>query len=273
MLDFSQFLIKKILYRTISVEKCSGLMIFNYSFPIKLNVPNISFGLKPVGVSTKVQPIRDGFATNPIYDNFGTKEQIEAVAKANPRINNILNENKIALKINVEELEKLKQGHMKDTRVVTAQIYSSLPAELKQEVNLADLQNAAMLHDYGKVLIPKEILNKKDKLSLAEREIMEQHSELGYELLKGKGLSENCLNLIRNHHQNCSGNGYPAVEKNYKHSIEAQILTVADKYSALREKRSYKNPLGKYEALEIIAKDVNKGLISQDVYTALIKAV
>ena len=93
------------------------------------------------------------------------------------------------------------------------------------------------------------------------------------ELLKNKGLSENCLNLIKHHHQNCVGNGYPTVENNYTHSLEAQILTVADKYSALREKRSYKNPLGKYEALEIIAKDVNNGLISQDVYTALIKAV
>lgn len=248
-------------------------MIFNYSFPIKLNVPNISFGTKPTVIKPKAQPFKDGFATNPIYDNFGTKEQIEAVAKANPRINSILKENKIALKVNVEELEKLKHGHMKDTRVVTAQIYSSLPAELKQEINLADLQNAAMLHDYGKVLIPSEILNKKDKLNASEREIMEQHSELGYELLKDKGLTQNCLNLIRNHHQNCAGNGYPAVEKNYTHSLEAQILTVADKYSALREKRSYKNPLGKYEALEIIAKDVNNGLISQDVYTALIKAV
>lgn len=248
-------------------------MIFNYSFPIKLNVPNISFGTNPIVSKPKSSPIKDGFVTNPIYDNFGTKEQIEIVAKSNPRINQILSENNVALKVNVEELDKLKQGHMKDTRVVTAKIYSSLPSELKQEINLSDLQNAAMLHDYGKVLIPSEILNKKDKLSPAEREVMEQHSELGYELLKDKGLSENCLNLIKNHHQNCSGSGYPAVEKDYKHSIEAQILTVADKYSALREKRSYKNPLGKYEALEIIAKDVNKGLISQDVYTALIKAV
>ena len=45
------------------------------------------------------------------------------------------------------------------------------------------------------------------------------------------------------------------------------------KYTALREKRSYKNPFSKYEALEILAKEVNDGNISQEVYNALVKAV
>jgi len=102
---------------------------------------------------------------------------------------------------------------------------------------------------------------------------MELHSELGYELLKDKGLSQKTLNLIKYHHQNLNKNGYPAVNKDFEFGIDAQILNTADKYSALREKRSYKNPLGKYEAFEIIAKDVNNGQISQEVYTALIRSV
>ena len=130
-----------------------------------------------------------------------------------------------------------------------------------------------MLHDFGKVLIPKSILNKAGKLDTNEREIMELHSELGYELLKNKGLNEKTLNLIKYHHQNKNGTGYPAISKDYEIGIDAQILSTADKYTALREKRSYKNPLGKYEALEIIAKDVNNGQITQDVYTALIRSV
>ena len=162
---------------------------------------------------------------------------------------------------------------MKDTRVVAAQIYSSLPAELKKEVSLPHLQEAAMLHDYGKVLIPENILNKAGKLDSNEREIMELHSELGYELLKDKGLSEKTLNLIKYHHQNLHGNGYPAKKNNFEYGIDAQILSTADKYTALREQRSYKSPMAKYEALEIIAKDVNNGNISQEVYTALIKSV
>ena len=188
-------------------------------------------------------------------------------------IREILAEHNLPVKVNIEELDKLKQGHMKDTRVVAAQIYSSLPAELKKEVSLPHLQEAAMLHDYGKVLIPNNILNKAGKLDSNEREIMELHSELGYELLKDKGLSEKTLNLVKYHHQNLNGNGYPMKKNDFEYGIDAQILSTADKYTALREKRAYKNPLAKYETLEIIAKDVNNGNISQEVYSALVKSI
>lgn len=248
-------------------------MSFNYNFPIKLNFPSIPFRSTVVAPKPQSQSIKDGFATNPIYENFGTKEQIEATAKSNPRIREILAEHDLPIKVNIEELDKLKQGHMKDTRVVAAQIYSSLPSDLKREVSLPHLQEAAMLHDYGKVLIPESVLNKSGKLDVKEREIMELHSELGYELLKDKGLSEKTLNLVKYHHQNLHGNGYPSRKNDFEYGIDAQILSTADKYTALREKRAYKNPMGKYEALEIIAKDVNNGNISQDVYTALIRSV
>ena len=56
-----------------------------------------------------------------------------------------------------------------------------------------------MLHDYGKVLIPKEILNKKGALTPEEKQIMELHSEFGYELLKQQGVKEEVLNLIKYH--------------------------------------------------------------------------
>ena len=248
-------------------------MSFNYNFPIKLNIPRIPFrsALNSQNPNLKVQ--KDGFVTNPIYENFSTKEQIENVAKLNPRIMTLLKEHDIPLQVNIKELEKLKQGHMKDTRIIAAQIYSSLPSELKQQASLPHIQEAAMLHDYGKVLIPSSVLNKAGKLNPKEHEIMTLHSELGYELLKNKNLSEKTLNLIKYHHQNAKGTGYPIKDADFEYDINTQILSVADKYSALREKRCYKNPLAKYEALEVIAKDVNKGEISQEVYTALLKSV
>ena len=248
-------------------------MNFNYNFPVKFNIPRIPFKSSAIVTKPQTQPSRDGFATNPIYENFGTKEQIEVSAKSNPRIKELLAEHNLPVKVNIEELNKLKQGHMKETRIVAAKIYSSLPEELKKEVSLPHLQEAAMLHDYGKVLIPENVLNKAGKLDTNEREVMELHSELGYELLKDKGISDKTLSLVKYHHQNLNGNGYPAKKKDFEYGIDAQILSTADKYTALREKRAYKNPMGKYEALEIIAKDVNNGNISQDVYTALIRSV
>ena len=249
-------------------------MTFIYNnTPVNFNIPSISFRSNAPVYAPQIAPSKDGFSTNPLYDNFGNKAQIEATVRSNPRIQEILNEYHIPAKVNMKELDNLKKGHLQDTRVISAQIYSSLPNEMKKEVNLPHLQEAAMLHDYGKVLIPDSVLNKQGKLNEAEREIMNLHSELGYELLKDKGLSENTLNLIKYHHQNPNGNGYPVINNEFEYGIDAQILATADKYAALTEKRSYKDAMNKEQALAIIHEDIEKGLISQEVFDALAKAV
>ena len=241
--------------------------------PIKFNIPVIPFRSGTIITAPQVRPNKDGFATIPLYEDFGSKTEIEASARSNPRILELLGKHSLPVKANVEELEKLKNGHLKDTRILTAKIYSALPPELKAEVDIAKLQKAGMFHDYGKVLIPTEILNKKGKLNEKEKVIMELHPELGYELLKTKGFDERTLKLIKYHHQNLQGAGYPEPDKDFEYSIETEILSMADKYTALREERCYKNALSKYEALEILAKEVNAGNLSQEVYNALIKAL
>ena len=248
----------------------------NYINPIlnSINIPKIQFrAAAPNTYIDVTSPRKDSFNSNPLYDNFVDKNTITQLAKSNPQIMRILRDNKIPLKVNTKELEDLKNGHLMDTRITAAKMYSALPQEMKAQVNLMDLQQAAMLHDYGKVLIPEKILNKNGKLTNDEKKIMDLHSELGYELLKQQGVKQNVLNMIRYHHQNPQGTGYPSVGDNYTHDISAQILTTADKYSALREKRSYKEPLNRNEALEIIKEDVENGQIAPEIYTALEKTV
>ena len=194
-------------------------------------------------------------------------------ANNNPRIREILREYNIPLHINMKELKHLEDGHLKDTRIISAKIYSSLPKEMKKEVNLVNLQQASALHDYGKILIPENILYKSDKLTEAERNIMQQHSELGYELLKDNNINQEVLNLVKYHHQTPTGIGYPQLVDNYQQSLENQILSVADKYSALTENRPYKQALSKDEALKIIYNDVENGNILPQVYEALVKSL
>ena len=240
---------------------------------------NISHGVKNIGFRSTNEyipyqtSVRDDFVTNPIENNFADVQKIQAEAVTNPHIREIMREYNLPIKVNVNELNKLHDGHLKDTRIIAAKIYSNLPPELKEEVNLKQLQEAAMLHDYGKILIPDRILNKKGELNDDEKEIMNIHSELGYELLKNKNLDENTLNLIKYHHQNPTGSGYPAVTNDYEHSIGAQILSAADEYTALREKRSYKDELSREEALAVIRKNVDNGEISPEIYSALVKSV
>lgn len=239
---------------------------------LNLNIPNLGFKASAKDVVTV--PFRqDSFVSNPLYEKLGNPIFIENEARSNPKIQQIMKEHHLPIKVNLNELESLKKGHLKETRIVAAQIYSALPSYLKDEVKLVDLQNAALLHDYGKVLIPESILNKKGKLTAEEREIMELHSELGYELLKNKGLSNETLELVKYHHQNKNKTGYPAVDTNFECDLGLQILNVADKYSAMREKRSYKDQFSKIEALQIIAEEVNNGNVSQDIYNALLRTL
>ena len=167
----------------------------------------------------------------------------------------------------------MKQGHLTATRIIAAKIYSVLPQNLKSEVNLQDLQEAAMLHDYGKVLIPKEILYKESSLTPKEKEIMNLHAEFSYELLKQKGVRESVLKLIKYHHQTPNGAGYPIAGKDFEYTISLQILNAADKYSALTENRSYHRAYSKSEALEIIKKDVESNILSKEVFDSLKKVV
>ena len=238
-----------------SIPKTTG-------FQGKVNsyLPKVSFG-------------NDGYVTNPLLENFGTKAEIEAAAKTNPRIKEVLNEYNLPVRVNADELEKLKNGHLQSTRITAAKIYSNLPAELKQEVDAQALQEAAMFHDYGKVLIPDKILNKNGELNEAEWAVMQQHAELGAELLKDKNISPRAKELVKFHHQDRGGKGYPAVNSGYEYGLDSEILSVADKYEALTEQRSYKDAMTREEALAVIENDVKKGLVSQEVFDALKKAV
>ena len=166
----------------------------------------------------------------------------------------------------------MKIGHLTATRIIAAKIYSMLPLNLKNEVNLVDLQQAAMLHDIGKILIPKNIIYKQGALTDAEKEIMDLHAEFSYELLKKKGVKQSVLNLIKYHHQRPDGSGYPAIDNDFEFTISSQILCIADKYSALTEQRTYHQACTKAEALEIISKDVESGIVCKEVFDALKKA-
>ena len=243
-----------------------------FQSPLNINIPNIKF--RGSVQQTPLAPMhKDGFVSNPLYDNLADISRIEYEAQNNPKIRMLMDKYNLPVKVNTNELEKLKDNHLKNTRLVSVGIYTNLPPYMRKEVNLKSLQEAAMMHDYGKVLIPDKILNKNGDLNEREREIMNLHSELGYELLKNRGLDKTTLELIKYHHQNPLKNGYPAVSDDYNHSLEAQILNAADEYTALREERSYKKAFSKEEALGIIRQHIDSGIISPEVYAALEKAV
>ena len=202
------------------------------------------------------------------------KSIIQHMIDLNPKIKGLLKKYKIKPSIDTKTLKELSGGHMNETCNVAIGVYSYLPEDLQCEIRQNIIKEASMLHDWGKILIPSKILNKPAKLNVKEREIMNIHSTLGYELLKTQCISKETLELIKYHHQNLKHSGYPELEGDvYPSDIGVQIISISDKYSALREARVYRRKLSKLEALLILYREVREGKIHPEVYNALVKYV
>lgn len=199
------------------------------------------------------------------------KAAVQQMINLNPDVKKLLHAHKIKPSINTRTLKELSGGHMNETCNVAMGIFSLLPETLKSKVKEGTIKEASMLHDLGKVLIPSKILNKPAKLNPKEREIMNIHSTLGYELLKTQNIKEDTLDLVKYHHQNLKHSGYPALVDNHISDIGVQIISTADKYSALREARVYRRRLSRIESLLILYKEVREGKIHKDIYKALLE--
>jgi len=227
--------------------------------------------VSPVQVNNYSTPFgnkinNDSFQNNSVERLFNEKNILVTIAQ-NRELQDIIIKNKLPVSLNMKELMELKQGHCRDCADICGKIYKVLPPALKSRVNVKDLKDAAMLHDFGKVLIPPEILNKEGKLTEEEYKIMHLHSELGYQLLKNSGLNEEVLSLIRYHHDNLEGNN------EFVPDINLQILNIADKYSALTENRVYKKAMTPQQALGVIYKDAQNGHVHPMLYYSLVHAI
>jgi putative nucleotidyltransferase with HDIG domain len=112
---------------------------------------------------------------------------------------------------------------------------------------------AATLHDIGKARIPLPILDKPGRLDPKEEEIMRQHPVIGYDLLKDiPGVSAETLDAVKHHHEYLDGSGYPDGLAAGKISDLTRLLTISDIFAALIESRSYRAPLSRQDAYNIL---------------------
>jgi len=99
---------------------------------------------------------------------------------------------------------------------------------------MLDVGTGAILHDFGKIFVPQEILNKSGRLTDGEVEILKRHPEEGYLFLRDKGvLSPVSLTIIRLHHERCNGSGYPLGLESRDIPRSAQVTGMADVYCTL----------------------------------------
>ncbi len=139
----------------------------------------------------------------------------------------------------------------------------------KKDTYIDELELASLLHDIGKVAIPKEILTKPGKLTSDEFDLIKEHTSIAGEMLEkaNKIFMENYnrdsyLALARDiaffHHEKWDGSGYPSGLKGESIPLSARIVAVADVYDALTSKRSYKNAWSHEDAVNEIIKGRGK---------------
>src|SRR5437899_2213746 len=120
------------------------------------------------------------------------------------------------------------------------------------EVQLKAIEAAALLHDTGKLAIPEHILNKPGGLTPAEFERMKQHVDIGADILSLVDFPYPVVPIVRCHHENWDGSGYPRGVKGEDIPIGARILSVVDCFDALTSDRPYRKAMTEEAALGIL---------------------
>lgn len=180
-----------------------------------------------------------------IYEFNKLKEQIEVILEKILKNCNLI--------INMADLKNFDQytyEHSVNVAILSMVLGSKIGISNEEMYNLG---MAAILHDIGKVFIPKEILNKPGKLTENEMDIMKKHSYLGYEYLKNRYefSASACIGVL-DHHEKYDGTGYPNGKKGKDISLFGRIINIVDVYDALTSKRAYRKGLLQSDAIKYI---------------------
>ncbi|WP_051569432.1 HD-GYP domain-containing protein [Alkaliphilus transvaalensis] len=157
-----------------------------------------------------------------------------------------------ALTKTVEAKDPYTDGHSKRVAEYAEKIAKKMGIN---EMKIDTLKTAALLHDIGKIGISDNILNKPDKLTSEEFDVIKQHPSIGVEILSTVDFLKEVKEIILQHHEKYDGSGYPHGLRADEISIEAYILAVADAFDAMTSDRSYRKGMTREKAMKILHED------------------
>jgi diguanylate cyclase (GGDEF)-like protein len=168
---------------------------------------------------------------------------IEKMLDTNSNSNSIISMMMITL--NAYSCETVEHSNrMRDMAIKFGKTLGMQPSEISR------LAVASQLHDVGKIGIPDSILKKTDALASHERELIQRHSELGYNIVKAIPFLNEVANDILQHHEFYDGTGYPHRAKGDEISLNARIINIIDSYDAMTNKSVYSATRTREEAVE-----------------------
>jgi len=145
-----------------------------------------------------------------------------------------------------------RQTHEHAERVRQYALELSAEVGVRDEATLAAIRAAAILHDVGKLGIPDGVLQKPGPLTREEYELVKQHATIGADLVAAAGGPGLLPNIVRHHHENWDGSGYPDRLAGSDIPVGARVIAIVDCYDALTSDRPYRRALSHNSALAMI---------------------
>lgn len=185
------------------------------------------------------------------------------------RIESILTDTIFAMVKIIEARDPYTAGHGERVSEIATLIAEEMGLD-KDTINR--IRISGLLHDIGKIVIPPEILNKSSRLTKLEFEIVKNHVNEGYNILKNIRQFQNIANIVLMHHERLDGSGYPNRIKGENIVLEARILAICDVYDAMTSHRPYRGAYTEKEAINELV--MNKGkLYDPQVVDAFVRIV
>jgi putative nucleotidyltransferase with HDIG domain len=160
--------------------------------------------------------------------------------------------------------------HCKSVVALTLELAEHLGLSAERQRNL---EFAALLHDVGKIAIPKEIINKPGKLDPHEWTIVKTHTLEGQKMLdRVGGFMRQVGSIVRSHHERWDGAGYPDGLKGEEIPLEARIISCCDTWNAMRTDRPYRKALD-YATAEAELRSASGSQLDPSLVEALLELV
>lgn len=245
---------------TASLNKVNKLRAGLVSYLSKRFMPNDSFNSGAAKAKNPIESFLEKFLLkynqNALLDRYMTEDAVNTMLQNAPVVAEILESKGQKAVPCIDNLKNIENTHVKTTIDAAMGIAEqmNLSSEDKEIIALG-----ALFHDFGKIMMPSHMLNKNGRLTPEERSVVDTHSRIGYEMLKTTGMDSRALSIVRNHHRTSS------MTNDYR----AKIVSVADVYSALTEKRSYKTSLSSEDAFAIMQSFVMEGKLDGEIVSAL----
>ena len=211
----------------------------------------VSLSGSPVIVDGKPRGIIGMFVD--ITERKKTEEQLKESFK---KLQKTMEDSIYAVSMVTEARDAYTAGHQR--RVSKLAIDIAKEMRFPQD-RVEGIKIAALIHDVGKINLPAEILSKPGKLSEIEFNLIKNHSQIGYDILKKVDFLWPVAEIVLQHHEKMNGSGYPRRLKGDEILLEAKIICVADVVEAMSSHRPYRPALGIDKALEEITQ--NKGIL------------